>query len=494
MTTCSIGFLLFAAVLAVIIPLTSRIGVRQCILGIANLFFLLSLVTSISSAASVLLFVLATYLALWLLRKKPFPGIVPATICIVVLVFLILRRYTFLNWMLSESTWAQIPEVIGISYMLFKFIHMVVDQSQGQLAPFTFLSYVNYQGLCFTLTAGPIQRYNDFYQYWTSRELPALDTREALNCWNRLLTGMIKVAVLAGIALYLFLKEAGRSFLADPSHRRPSRSLLLIFFYSYAIFMYFNFSGYTDIVIAAAKLIGLTLPENFNRPYIARNVIDYWNRWHITLTHWIRDYIFMTSYKAVAERFPKKGRMFGYGLLFLSLFLAGVWHGSTAGFAVFGAIHGIGAATNQVYGDTLRSWLGREDFNKYLKNQFYRVAAIVLTVHYVCFAFMFFSSGVRDAVQILGIVGRSMRSWPSTTVPQYSGFFGWALVLLIALLILVSFYRDPIRSGINRIGRRMTAGNRSFYLTVGVKTLFVVSILILLWALEKEPEIAYMRF
>jgi D-alanyl-lipoteichoic acid acyltransferase DltB (MBOAT superfamily) len=491
MTTCSIGFLLFSAVLAIVIPLTPRIGVRQCILGTANFVFLISLVPNTSSAACLFLFVLATYLALWLLRNKPFPGIVPATICIVVVVFLFLRQYLLVKWMLPASTWARIPEVIGISYMLFKFIHMVVDQSQGQLAPFNFASYVNYQGLCFTLTAGPIQRYNEFHQYWTSRELPVLDTREALICWNRLVTGMIKVAVFAAIALDLFEKSRTQ-LLADPHTYVLER--FLIFFYSYAIFMYFNFSGYTDIVIAAAKLIGLTLPENFNRPYIARNVIDYWNRWHITLTHWIRDYVFMSSYKAVAKRFPNKGRQFGYGLLFLSLLLAGLWHGSTAGFAVFGAIHGIGAATNQFYGDTLRSWLGREGFNMYLKNRFYRVAAILLTAHYVCFAFMFFSSGVGGAVQILGIVGRSMRSWPSTTVPQYSGFFGLALVLLIALLILVSFYRDPIRAGINRIGRRMTAGNRSLYLTVGVKTLFVVFVLMFLWALEKEPEIAYMRF
>jgi D-alanyl-lipoteichoic acid acyltransferase DltB (MBOAT superfamily) len=491
MTTCSIGFVLFAAVLAIVIPSMPRIGVRQYILGAANLVFLLSLVTSISSAVSVLLFVLATYLALWLLRKKPFPGMVPATICIVVLVFLILRRYTFLNWMLSESTWAQIPEVIGISYMLFKFIHMVVDQSQGQLAPFTFLSYVNYQGLCFTLTAGPIQRYNDFYQYWTSRELPALDTREALNCWNRLLTGMIKVAVLAGIALYLF--EGSRTqLLADPHNYVLGR--FAIFFYSYAIFMYFNFSGYTDIVIAAARLIGLTLPENFNRPYIARNVIDFWNRWHITLTHWIRDYIFMTSYKAVAEQFPHKAKQFGYGLLFLSLFLAGVWHGSTTGFIVFGAIHGIGAATNQLYGDMLRTWLGREGFNKYLKNRFYRVAAILLTVHYVCFAFMFFSCGVNGARQILGIVGRAIRSLPATNVLQYPGVFGWSLVVLVPLVILVGVRRDAILSRINQFGDRVTARNRSLYLTVVMKTLFISCILIFLWGLEKEPEIVYMRF
>jgi len=138
--------------------------------------------------------------------------------------------------------------------------------------------------------------------------------------------------------------------------------------------------------------------------------------------------------------------------------------------------------------------LGREGFNKYLKNRFYRVAAILVTMHYVCFAFMFFSSGVSGAGQILGIVGRSIRSWPTTTVRQYPGFFGWALMLLVPLLILVSFYQDAILSRINQFGHRMTARNRSLYLTVLLKTVFIAFMLIILWGLEKEPEIAYMRF
>src|SRR5208337_172382 len=130
----------------------------------------------------------------------------------------------------------------------------------------------------------------------------------------------------------------------------------------------------------------------------------------------------------------------------------------------------------------------------YLKNRFYRVAAILLTLHYVCFAFMFFSSGVRGAVQILGTVGRLIRSWPTNHVWQYPGFLGWALILLVPLMILVGFYRDAILSRINQFGDRMTARNRTLYLTVLMKTVFIAFLLIILWGLEKEPEIAYMRF
>ena len=184
--------------------------------------------------------------------------------------------------------------MIGLSYMLFKFIHMAVDQSEGQLAPFTFATYANYQLLCFTLTAGPIQRYNDFYAYWTAESLPDWDGRDVVVSWSRLLTGMIKVGLIAPLAWDVFERSRSQLLLQPGVEVLPR---FAAFFYSYPVFLYFNFSGYTDIVVAAARLIGLTLPENFDRPYLARNIIDFWNRWHISLTHWIRDYIFMASYK-----------------------------------------------------------------------------------------------------------------------------------------------------------------------------------------------------
>ncbi len=491
MNTCSIEFLVFCAVLAIVIPLLHRLGLRQSILAAANLSFLAAVVPNKRSAACLALFVGATYLALRLVRDRPRPGLVPATIALVIVGFLFLKRYTFVEWMLPEAAWRVVPEVIGISYMLFKFIHVVVDQSQGQLAPFTFASYANYQLLCFTITAGPIQRYNDFHEYWTARELPPWDGRDTLISWNRLLTGMIKVGLLAPIAWDLFEKSRSQ-LLSDP--RVEVLPQFAVFFYAYPVFMYLNFSGYTDIVVAAARLIGLTLPENFNRPYLSRNVIDYWNRWHISLSIWIRDYVFMASYKFCVERFRGQSKQLGYGLLFFSLFLSGVWHGSTPGFAVFGAIHGLGAATNRIYGDTLRSWLGRERYKRYEKNPLIHWVAVVVTLHFVGFAFVFFSSGVQGALRILSMVGRSLLSGSVTSAPPHLGLFGVGIAVLVPILLLAAWYRDAILSRLDQVGQRVGARTGSLYVTLLVKTLFVAIMLISLWALEKEPEIAYMRY
>ena len=491
MNTCSIQFFVFCAVLALVIPSLRPTGCAQAILAAANLVFLASVVSTLRAAAFLALSLFATYIALRLVRDRPARGLVPATICLVIVVFVFIKRYTFVVWMLPTEVWYKVPEVVGISYMLFKFIHMVVDQSQGQLAPFTFASYANYQLLFFTITAGPIQRYNDFYEYWSRAEVPVSDGRETLGAWSRLLSGMIKVGLLAPFFWGLF-DQSQTQLLANPDAFVAERFTVL--FYSYAVFLYLNFSGYTDIVVAAARLIGLVLPENFDRPYLARNIIDFWNRWHISLTHWIRDYVFMASYKASVSRFPKYGKQLGYGLLFFSLFLAGVWHGSTAGFAVFGAIHGLGVATNRIYGDVLKSWIGRERFKRYEKDRVIHWVAILMTIHYNCFSFIFFSSGVEGGLRILGGVGRALLGGPASYSGTQFGYFAAELAALIATLLVATWYRDAIIAGAQRLSERVWSRRWSLYLTISVKMLFVALMLIALWGLQKEPEIAYMRY
>ena len=302
---------------------------------------------------------------------------------------------------------------------------------------------------------------------------------------------MIKVGLVAPFALNLF-ERSRIQLLSDAGVEVLPR--FTVFFYAYPVYMYFNFSGYTDIVVAAGRLVGLTLPENFDRPYLARNIIDFWNRWHISLTHWIRDYVFMNCYKLSIERFPGPAKQLGYGLLFSSLFLAGGVARGDGGFRDIGAIHGLGAATNRFYGDTLRSWIGRQRYKRYEKDRLIHWLAVLVTVHYVCFSFIFFSSSVQDAARVLSIVGRSLLSGRRPGRPDRSASsprksrrssprFSWPHGTC-----------DTILSQFDRFGQRVTARTGSLYATVLLKTLFVAFMLISLWGLEKEPEIAYMRF
>jgi D-alanyl-lipoteichoic acid acyltransferase DltB (MBOAT superfamily) len=398
MTICSLAFLALCGIAAIVFHLLPVRRPRHWFLAILNLAFLATFMPNRSSWACLMAFVVGTYVVLALVRAWPSGRLVFLGIATTVAVFLVLKKYSFLQNFLPTNFWQHPLALVGLSYMLFKFIHVLVDTWQGQIAPVSFASYANYQLAFFTLIAGPIQRYNDFQRFWDASDSEPQDTRHVLLAWNRILTGMIKIGGLAALASYAYEQAS-----ADLGSQ-PRGDLLLAFaicFYSYPIYLYFNFAGYTDVMIGCAQLLGCELPENFNQPYLARNVIDFWNRWHMSLTHWIRDYVFMASYKVAAEHFASWARLLGYGLLFLSLFLAGVWHGSTLNFAVFGALHGLGALVNRAYGDGLQSCLGRAGFKRYQKNSWVRWGAIGLTFHFVCFSLLFFASPRGGGLRLL---------------------------------------------------------------------------------------------
>src|SRR5580698_5411097 len=352
MAVCSLTFLALCLAVVVVFHLAPGRLTRQVILAVASGLFLETQVPNERSAIFFACALLGTYAALRLVRATHHGAVVAASIGLVLLVFLYLKRYDFF------SSWVPVPidwdlevhpiELVGLSYMLFKLIHMLVDEWQGQLAPFNLWSYLNYQLAFFTLTAGPIQRYNDFQRSWQAMDTVSTEPRDVLLFWCRILLGLLKIRVLGEWA------DSAFKYAATPTEHRGLTDVLVCF-YVYPLYLYLNFSGYTDVMIGAGGLLGFKVPENFNYPFLARNVLDFWDRWHISLTHWIRDYVFMSSYKAAASNFPRAARYSGYFLLFMALFLAGVWHGTTEGFVALGVLNGLGAAVTRIYGDGLRA-------------------------------------------------------------------------------------------------------------------------------------------
>ena len=316
MNVGSIWFLVFVALVAIVYHLCAYSALRQALLSAVNIGFLVPLVPNGASWAVFTLVIVGTYLLVRWAQARPSGWFVLVTISVVLAGFAVLKHYSFLEGILPTNLWNHSLELIGISYMLFKFIHVLVDAWQGQLKPLNFITYANYQLAFFTLVAGPIQRYNDFQRFWSEMGMSPGDSREAISSWNRILTGLIKFGPLAAIAWHVFKKRA----IASTLSARNIRFWFLVYLYAYPVFLYLNFSGYTDIVIGAARLLGFRLPENFDRPYLARNVIDYWNRWHISLSLWIRDYVFMTSYKSAATWFPAYAKYLGWALLFFAPF------------------------------------------------------------------------------------------------------------------------------------------------------------------------------
>ncbi len=414
-----------------------------------------------------------------------------AAVSLVLLLYIYVKRYELLAavipFPLALDMRLHRAELIGLSYMTFKFIHMLIDQWQGQLAPFNLWRYLNYQLSFFTITAGPIQRYNDFLKYWEEMDLQPSETRESLLYWIRILTGMIKVGLL-GAYVETALKTYGGQWAT------PTLASVLIGFYAYPVYLYFNFSGYTDIVIGAGGLLGFRLPENFNRPWLSRNVLDFWDRWHITLTHWIRDYVFMSSYKAAATAFPRGARAWSYALLFFALFVAGVWHGTTDGFVMFGVLNGLGAAATRAYGDILRATIGHQRLRAYLKNKTVRLIAIVITLHYVCVCQLFFANDVDRALNILCALGTCLAHLPAA-VSSYS-WPGPALVLAVAAALLAGLWKsDAAGSFVERMGRWLGERNGWLSTILCAQCVFVAGMFFVQWAFQQEPPpVLYMQF
>jgi len=490
MNICSLAFLACVSVVVIVYHLFAHARERQLFLTTVNYLFLSSLVPNVQSWLCLLFFIGVTYAMLSSMRARPSYNSVLVFVGLIVVVFLYLKGYLDMNEILPADFQLGPVAVIGLSYMLFKFIHMLVDLSQGQLAAFSFLSYANYQLSFFTLLAGPIQRFNDFQRSWEDMDAQPADTRETLQSWSRLLTGLLKMGVLAPLVEQLVVGQDAKS---DVLQR------FAIQFYGFPVYLYLNFSGYTDVVIGCGRLLGFQLPENFNCPYLARNAIDFWNRWHMTLTHWIRDYIFMTSYKRVAETVPAWSKPLGYVLLFFSLFVAGVWHGVTVSFAVFGIIHGLGVALNQAYTDALKAWLGRAGLQRYQKNCCIHLLAVVVTFHFVCFSFLFFALDVRGAWELLEAALGQLMALASTVEVHW--FYRASLIEAgLVLLLAVLRWRRPASGGRKPPdgpsgGLRPPLAGRWLYALVFAKTALVVLLFTAMWlSQQKDPVLVYMRF
>jgi D-alanyl-lipoteichoic acid acyltransferase DltB (MBOAT superfamily) len=222
------------------------------------------------------------------------------------------------------------------------------DCQQGELRErISALRFASYCLSFLSFTAGPIQTYPEFAEQQQRAEVP--NRAEVGVALARVVTGFVKVGVVSAILNYAFVALSGR--LLAPEGATASGSFLLWLASSvlYTGYLYANFAGYMDIVIGVGALAGLRLPENFNQPFAARSFLDFWSRWHMTLSSWFKTYLFNPLLKALAKRYPA-GRVAPYlaaVAFFVTFLVMGVWHGSTSVFVVYGLLLGAGVSVNQ---------------------------------------------------------------------------------------------------------------------------------------------------
>jgi alginate O-acetyltransferase complex protein AlgI len=288
---------------------------------------------------------------------------------------------------------------VGISFFSFMAISYVMDVYRRTTAPVGLLDFAVYLAFFPHLVAGPIVRVVEFVPQLA--EIRPIGRREVSQAAWLIGQGLFKKVVVSSYVA---------STIVDPVFGVPSAHSsgeVLLAIYGYAVQIYADFSGYTDMAIGIALLLGIRFPDNFDRPYAATSLQSFWRRWHMTLSRWLRDYLY------VSLGGSRRGKLATYRNLFLTMVLGGLWHGAAATFIVWGLIHGIGLA--------IERWLRRDQTERSaaetvhgddrVRRALIRCVGWLITFHVVCLAWVFFRASTLDgAFEILGQVATGWRA------------------------------------------------------------------------------------
>jgi D-alanyl-lipoteichoic acid acyltransferase DltB (MBOAT superfamily) len=265
---------------------------------------------------------------------------------------------------------------IGFSYLALRAIELIRSVYEQRRPAPDFFSAINYLVPFHMLAAGPIQSYDEFISNQAYPEDLTVPT--SISGAQRIVWGMFKKYVLAFILDRVFLTgftASGVYFFLE----------IQIFF----LWVYLDFSAYSDIAVGVGRLIGVATPENFNKPYLARNMIDFWERWHISLALFIRHNLFIPIQVRLLRLTDAQKPLLCASLAFTTSFiLCGLWHGVSLRFLMWGGMQALGLVICNMYKDGLKKWLGAKGVKQYLQSRPIRVAATMITYEFVAFSLL----------------------------------------------------------------------------------------------------------
>lgn len=339
--------LLFTLLFAGCRSLFRKEGLNHILLLGGNVLILTHIV---SPKSLFLLFIVAllAYGAGLLLRKRH-SGILLAITLTLLILFFAVRNYPLVQSWLG-SWWTDTlgkhflsVEKIGLSYILFRIIHWLVESYRGTLRTRNFLAYVNYLFFFPTFMAGPIDTLNNFH-YWMSHTHVRLNVRRMLAGVGRIFYGAVKTLLVAPLIKPYAVDYQMLIPTFGPWGAVCSAALL------YSFYIYIDFSGYCDIAIGMGGMLGVRVPENFNRPYLSDNISEFWKRWHITFSTFLRIYVFKPVIALLNRTFLREYRMVVSVTAYMVTFLVcGLWHGSTLNFVFWGLWHGLGLSVYKLF-------------------------------------------------------------------------------------------------------------------------------------------------
>jgi D-alanyl-lipoteichoic acid acyltransferase DltB (MBOAT superfamily) len=332
---------------------------------------------------------------------------------------------------------------LGISFYTFQALSYLMDIYNDILKPEkNFARFALYQAFFPKLIAGPIERGGAL--------LPQLLDPKPFD-YQRMLDGLVRI----GWGFFKKLVVADRlGVIVNTVYTAPGdfhSPLIILAVFAYSFQIYIDFSAYCDIAIGSAKILGIDLIENFNSPYFARSVTEFWRRWHISLTSWLRDYIFTPLNFAVRR---KRARIYQYLIIIFVFLVSGLWHGANYTFIIWGLLHGlyqvVEAATANIRTRFAKRFsIDRESFG----HRFFEVACTFLLV---TFTWIFFrAQNIHEAGQIIrsiatleGVTEQSGWALPKLGLAQPDLLIMLAGLIVVIIIQVAGHKRDLVR-GLN---------------------------------------------
>jgi alginate O-acetyltransferase complex protein AlgI len=387
MDSASFQFVIFGLVAALISNASRSRAWRSAVLALASVIFLGLLAHNPIDYLPLIGFLLLGYVGLILIEHRWSISMILG-IPAVIFVYVWLKKYTFI----PDEILLHVPFfTLGLSYIFFRVLHMLIEARDSQEMRHVGIgAYLLYTLNFTTFLSGPIQRYDDFARDQFAIEPLPLGPGVIGLQLERIVRGLFKVNVLA--MLFDMVKADALAQLAQPVPTPFKLLAALKLVVVYPLFLYSNFSGYIDIVIALARLMRVRLPENFDRPFSASSFIDFWNRWHITLSTWLKTYVYNPLLVAMMRRIssPAWQPMLGVFCFFATFFLVGVWHGRTSEFIFFGVLQGGGVTINKLWQLGLTRGLGRKGYKVLASNPVYVAFGRGLTFSWFAFTLFWF--------------------------------------------------------------------------------------------------------
>jgi membrane protein involved in D-alanine export len=270
---------------------------------------------------------------------------------------------------------------LGVSYVTFRWIQMVMEIRDGLIENVKFFDYASFILFFPTLSSGPIDRFRRFTKDLHTR-LSGQEYRQLLiKGLHKTMLGLLYKFIIA-----FFIK----TYWLDRLPNSNTFLTTLNYMYAYSLYLFFDFAGYSALAVGMSYVFGVRTPDNFNHPFLSTSIKDFWNRWHISLSTWFRDYVYMRLiYFCTKKKIKLNKHILSYIGYFVLFGLMGLWHGSQAYYIIYGFYHAV-----LMTGFDAFTYLNK-DLKLWKSGKWWRLLSIIITFHGVCFGFLIFSGRIQ---------------------------------------------------------------------------------------------------